>query len=210
MPTHKKSTNIGYFRLRKINPVIKFLTISDIIIISGFGLIAPIFAVFITDSIKGGTLEVVGIAMAIYLLAKSLGQIPAASIIDRIKGELDDYWVLLIGSILFSLIPLFYLVVDTPIHLYIVQFFYGLATAVTLPTWYALFTRHIDKEHEGIEWGVYQTLVDLGSAGAASLGGFLAARLGFDYLFVLVSIISLIGSLFIVGVYKSMNVVKKK
>jgi len=79
---------------------------------------------------------------------------------------------------------------------------------VTLPAWMAIFTRHIDKEHEGVEWGVYRTLVDLGAAGAASLGGFLAYRLGFMPLFILVSIISLIGSLFLVFIYKDMKVGK--
>lgn len=195
----------NYFILRKINSVIRILTISDVLIISGFGLVAPIFAVFITDSIKGGTLEVVGIASAIYLLAKSLGQIPAAIIIDKIKGEKDDFWAMLIGSVIFSIVPLFYLVINTPVQLYLVQLMYGISTAITLPAWMAIFTRHIDKKHEGVEWGVYQTLVDLGGAGAASLGGFLAYRFGFAPLFVLVSITSFIGTFFLVGVYKSMK-----
>jgi len=77
----------NYFILRKINSVIRILTISHVLIISGFGLVAPIFAVFINNTIKGGTLEVIGIASAIYLLAKSLGQIPSATIIDKIKGK---------------------------------------------------------------------------------------------------------------------------
>jgi MFS family permease len=195
----------NYFILRKINSVIRILTISDVLIISGFGLVAPIFAVFITDSIKGGTLEVVGIASAVYLLAKSLGQIPVAVIIDKIKGEKDDFWAMLIGSVIFSIVPLFYLVINTPMQLYLVQLMYGLSTAVTLPAWMAIFTRHIDKRHEGVEWGVYQTLVDLGGAGAASLGGFLAYRFGFAPLFVLVSVISFIGTFFLVGVYKKMK-----
>ena len=195
----------NYFILRKINSVIRILTISDVLIISGFGLVAPIFAVFITDSIKGGTLEVVGIASAIYLIAKSLGQIPVAIIIDKIRGEKDDFWAMLIGSAVFSIIPLFYLIITTPMQLYLVQFIYGLSTAVTLPAWMAIFTRHIDRKHEGVEWGVYQTLVDLGGAGAASLGGFLAYRFGFAPLFVLVSIASFIGTFFLIGVYKSMK-----
>ncbi len=201
----KKQERKGYFKLREINPVIRFLTISDLLILSGFGFVAPIFAIFITDSIQGGTIEVAGIAAAIYLFSKSLGQIPAASIVDRIKGEIDDFWTLIVGSFLFSIIPLFYIIINTPIQLYIVQVFYGLATAVAVPTWYALFTRHIDKDHEGIEWGVYQTLVDLGGAGTAFAGGLLVAKFGFSYLFVLVSIISLVGSFFLLGAYKYLN-----
>jgi len=202
----EKQKKENYFTLKDINPVVRFLTISDILILSGFGLISPIFAVFIVDIIKGGNLEVVGIASAVYLLTRSLTQIPAAAMIDKIKGERDDFWALLIGSLVFSLVPLAYLFVSTPMHLYFVQFFYGLATALTYPSWLAIFTRHIDKEHEGVEWGVYQTLVDLGGAASASLGGFLAYQFGFNLLFVLVSLISFMGSIFLLGIYRKMRV----
>jgi len=106
MEPQKGEIKKDYFTLKKINPVIRFLTISDVLIIGGFGLVAPIFAIFITKSIEGGTVEVAGIAAAIYLLAKSLGQIPVAVIIDKIKGEKDDFWAVLIGSIIFSIIPI--------------------------------------------------------------------------------------------------------
>ncbi|MFH1522887.1 MAG: MFS transporter [Patescibacteria group bacterium] len=201
----KKESWENYFNLRKINKVIRFLTISDILIVSGLGLVAPIFAVFITESIKGGTLEVIGIASAVYLLTKSLGQIPIASIIDKSKGKKDDFWAMFIGSVIFSIVPLFYLVISSPIELYIVQFFYGLSAAIIFPSWMAIFTRHIDKKHEAIEWGVYQTLADLGSAGAALLGGFLAFRFGFTSLFIIVSITCFIGSMFLVVIYKQMK-----
>lgn len=209
MPSKKRRKPLGYFSLKKINPVIRYLTISDILVIGGFGLILPIFAVFITESIKGGTVEVVGIAMAIYLITKSLGQIPVAGIIDKIKGERDDFWVMFIPSVLYSLVPLLYLTIDTPEGLYLVQFIYGLAAAAVFPAWMAIFTRHIDKEHEGVEWGVYQTLVDLGSAAAASLGGFIAFRFGFEYLFLVVSITVFIGSMFLLGIYQQTKVISK-
>lgn len=194
-----------YFNVRKINSVIRFLTLSDIFLLGAFGLIAPVFAVFVIGNINMGTVEVVGIAEGIYLLTRSVGQIPFAALIDRIKGEKDDYWALFIGSLVFSVIPLFYLVISEPWHLYVLQFFYGLASAATYPSWYAIFTRHIDKNHEGVEWGVYQTLVDFSMAATASIGGFIAYRYGFSQLFILVSIVSVVGSLFIMAVYKNMR-----
>ena len=204
MSNQKLKKQPGYFSVKKINSVIRFLTLSDILVVGGFGLILPIFAVYITEGIKGGTVEVVGIAMAIYLITKSLGQIPVASVIDKIKGENDDFWVMFVGSIFYSLIPLAYIFIETPTGLYIVQFFYGLTAAFVFPSWMAIFTRHIDKEHEGIEWGVYQTMVDLGSAVAASLGGLIAYRFGFNMLFIIVSISIFLGSMFLLGVRKRM------
>jgi len=204
MPHQKIKKQPGYFSVKKINSVIRFLTLSDILIVGGFGLVLPIFAVYITESINGGTVEVIGIAMTIYLLTKSLGQIPVASIIDKIKGENDDFLVMFIGSIFYALIPLAYVFIKTPIELYIIQFFYGLSAAFVFPSWMAIFTRHIDKEHEGVEWGVYQTMVDLGSAVTASLGGLIAYRFGFNMLFIIVSISIFLGSMFLLGVRKRM------
>jgi len=205
MHIFKRKHPHSYFRLKQINKVIRYLTLSDIMVISGFGMILPIFAVYITKSIEGGTVEVAGIATAIYLFTKSLGQIPIASIIDRIKGERDDFWAMFIGSVFFSLIPLLYIFAKTPMSLYLVQFIYGLAAAATVPSWYAIFTRHIDKNHEGVEWGAYQTFVDLGSAIAAFIGGFIAYRFGFAPLFIIVSLIILTGAIFLLSVYKSMT-----
>jgi len=204
MPHQKLKKQPGYFSIKKINSVIRFLTLSDILIVGGFGLVLPIFAVYITESINGGTVEVIGIAMTIYLLTKSLGQIPVASIIDKIKGENDDFLVMFIGSIFYALIPLAYIFIKTPLELYVVQFFYGLAAAFVYPSWMAIFTRHIDKEHEGIEWGAYQTMVDLGSAVTASLGGLIAYRFGFNMLFIIVSISIFLGSMFLLGIRKRM------
>src|SRR4030042_4678138 len=87
-----------YLALKGISKVIKILTMSDILMMGGFGLLSPIFAVFITDTIQGGNVEVVGIATTIYLLTKSLCQLFAAEIIDKIKGERDDFWSMFIGS----------------------------------------------------------------------------------------------------------------
>jgi len=204
-PAQIKKNWKSYFSLRKINLVIRFLTFSDLIVVSGFGLIAPIFAVFITDNIKGGDVEVVGLAAGIYLVAKSIFQIPFGIIIDKIRGEKDDFWFMFIGYMLFSAAPLMYIIISTPFQLYAFQFAYGIMNALASPSWYAIFTRHIDKNYEGMEWAIYSTVTQLGAAGAALLGGLLAARFGFNFLFVAVSIASFIGSFFLLGIYRKMR-----
>jgi len=72
-----------YLFLSDINPVIRFLIISDVVIIGAGGLLGPIFAIFVEDFVVGGNEVVVGIAAAIYLSTKSVLQIPTAHMIDR-------------------------------------------------------------------------------------------------------------------------------
>ena len=189
----------------KVSSVVRTLTISDIFILSGFGLIAPIFSIFLDTKIEGANLEMVGIASMIYLLTKSLGQLPVAQVIDRLKGEDDDFWLMVIGSLATSLVPLLYLLARTPVHIYAIQFVYGLSQAMTFPSWMAIFTRHIDSDKEGVEWGAYYTLTDLFGAGAAAIGGAVAYHLGFAPLFVVVSVMSFFGSGWLLLVRKNMR-----
>lgn len=191
----KRSIRLENYFLKDINPVIRFLIISDTVVIGAAGLLGPIFALFIEDFIQGGNETVAGLAAGIYLFTKSVLQIPIAHFIDRIRGEKDDFWLMFICTILIALIPLLYLIIHTPSQLYLVQFVLGLFTAFTFPTYMALFTRHIDKEKEGTEWGIYFTLTDLTSAALATVGGFLAATQGFGVLIAVVVAVSLVGSL---------------
>ncbi len=186
--------------LLKVNPVIRFLILADIVTYGAVGLLGPIFAVFVTDFIQGGTLEVAGIAAAVYLLTKSLTQIPAAAIIDRICGDKDDYWFLVGGMITVNLIPLLYLLVNNPLELYATQFLLGIATAFTFPSFMALFTRYVDQEHAGTTWGIYYTLVDISQAATAAMGGVLAATLGFEKVIYLVTSLGILSTLFYIPI----------
>lgn len=191
----QRSTKLEHYLLKDINPVIRLLIISDTVFMGAAGLLGPIFALFVKDFIQGGNAAVAGLAAAIYLFTKSILQIPIAHFVDRVRGEKDDFWLMFIFTILIALIPLFYLVITTPFQLYIVQFILGLFTAFTFPTYMAIFTRHIDKEKEGTEWGVYFTLTDLTSAALAAVGGYIATTQGFPILIVAVVVVSLIGAI---------------
>ncbi|MBU0646210.1 MFS transporter [Patescibacteria group bacterium] len=184
-----------YLLLTNISPVIKYLTISDVILFSGSGLFSPIFAIFVVDNISGANVAVVGVATTIFWVTKSVVQVPVANLVDRIRGDRDDFWFMFIGTICSALVPLAYLLVSTVPQLYFVQFLHGAITATTFPSFMALYTRHIDKDREGTEWGVYHTLTDFSWALTAAIGGFVALVIGFPALIWSVSVISLFGAL---------------
>jgi MFS family permease len=196
-----------YFLLH-INFVIRMLILSDVIWGGAVGLLGPIFAIFIVDFIEGGNAAVAGVAMAIYLVVKSVMQIPAASIIDKIRGEKDDFWILFVGSLLGALMPLLYLVISTPTQLYVVEALYGLVIAFTFPSYMVIYTRHIDKEKEATSWGIYFTLNDFSAAIAASIGGIVAELIGFKPLIVGVVILSVLGVLLIFPIRPYMRMPK--
>jgi len=184
----------GHFPFYGINPVVRFLIVSDVVLVGAAGLLTPVFAIFILERISGGDAAVVGISAAIFLLAKSSVQIAGASVIDRIRGERDDFLMLLASTLVFSLLPLLYLIIDSAPELYAVQALNGVATGLSFPPYMAIMTRHIDKRREGTEWGIRFTLTDLIAAGAATVGGLIAVRFGFDLLIYLLVAAQLLGT----------------
>lgn len=193
-----------YFLL-DMNVVIRLLIMSDVIWMGATGLLGPIFALYVVDFIPGADAAVAGTAAAIYLVTKSLLQVPVASIIDKIRGEQDDYWFLVCGSLCAALTPLSYLFIHGIAQLYLVQFILGAITAVTFPSYMAIFTRHIDHTREGTEWGVYFTLVDLSGAVAASAGGVMSTYLGFHTLIIVMVGISLLGASILIPIRSRMR-----
>lgn len=190
----KRAIKLKHYFLQDINPVVRFLILSDTVMSGAVGLLGPIFALFIADFIQGGNEAVAGLAAGIYMFTRGVLQIPFAHIMDRIRGEKDDYWFMVTFTMIIAVVPLAYLMIGTPLQLYIVQAVLGLCTAFTYPSFMAIFTRHIDKKKEGTEWGIYFTLNDFVSALFAALGGYVAATQGFYVLILSVVAINVMGT----------------
>ncbi len=177
----------------KINPVIRYLVFADFFVNAGFSVFAPILAVFITKQISGGSIETVGFAAAIVQITKIAIELPVARILDKNHGEYDDFISLIFGSTLIALVPFMYLMASQVFHLYIISAVYGIGIGFTVPPWYAIFSRHIDKFQESLDWSLDSISVGLAAGGAAALGGVLAQRLGFHWVFVIGGLLAILG-----------------
>jgi len=200
-----KSLLKRYFSGVKINKVIEYLTFSDILMMSGWGLISPIIAVFFTEQIIGGSVQLAGFASAAYFLTKSIVQIPVARYIDLRRGEWDDYKVMITGSLLITLSAFLYIFIKYPWQVFIVQIVYGVGGAFSYPSWLAIFTRHIDKKEEGFEWSIYFTMTDIGAALTSGLGGLMIAQFGYQPVFAIVGVLSLVGTIFLAGITRNLK-----
>ena len=187
------------------NKIIRTLILSDIFIISGFGLVSPILAVFFTEQIQGGDVKVAGLASTVYLITKSLLILPVGRFIDRKKGEKDDFYAMVLGSTLTSFVPFSYLFISSPAQVYLVQMLYGLGEALSYPSWLAIFTRHVGSKKTGFTWGLYYTMTDVFGAITAGVGGAIASHLGFRPLFMVVGTMSLVGSSVLLLFYKELR-----
>ncbi len=175
----------------KINKTIRFLIISDFFLFFAVGLLAPIFAVFILKNIDN-RIEVIGYAISCYWITRVLTVVPLSRLMDRIKGEIDEYAFMIAGTFLISIIPLFYIISSQAWHIYLLQFIYGLANSMAVPAWRILFTNHIDSRTVGFEWSLEDIGIGIATAISASAGAFVAGKFGFNVLFIVISFFGLV------------------
>ena len=174
-----------------LNKVIRGLILSDFLLQSGWGLIGPIFAIFITQQIQGGSLVSVGFIAATYWFIKSIAQPFIAHFLDVKKGEGDDFKFLIYGLFLANLVPLGYIFATQLWHVFLLEIIRGLCMACVIPGWAGIFTRHIDKGWEAFSWSIESTGIGLAFAFSAAFGGILVTFLGFKAVFILVSFFGL-------------------
>ena len=174
-----------------MDKTIKLLILSDIFLITGFGLIDPFLAVFIKDRLINGSLMAAGFATTLFLITKSLVQLPFSKYIDNHREKIK---YLITGTLIVSIVPFIFVLASKMEHIYIAQVIRGIGAGLAVPTWLSLFTTHIDKGREGYEWSIYSTFVGLGIALSGLIGATIASFFGFKTAFIIVGILTLTGS----------------
>ncbi len=176
---------------RKINKTIRFLVASDFFLFFAVGLLGPIFAVFVLKNIEN-RIEVIGYAVSCYWITRVVTVVPLSRLMDKIKGEFDEFTFMIAGTLLISLIPLFYIASSASWHIYVLQCLNGLANSMAVPAWRILFTNHVDRQVIGFEWSLEDIGVGVATAISAAVGAFIASKFGFTVLFVIISAIGLV------------------
>lgn len=188
--------------LKSINKVIKALVFSDLALLFGWGLIDPILAVFVLQRIKGGDTQVVGIAVGIYWLLKSLITLPISKFLDKTDGEKDDFYAMVFGILVTSFIPLGLLFASEPWHLYVLQAIHATAMAFALPAWCGIFTRHIQKGKEAFSWSLDNSALGIGAGLAGIVGGVSVKIVGFKALLVGVFVLTFLSAVILLFIKK--------
>lgn len=184
----------------KMGRIVRYFILADLALLAGWGLIEPVFAVFILDRVQGATVITLGISAAIYWLVKSVIQIPIALFLDKTPSERDDYIFLVVGLILAGITSLSFILVDRIWQLYLVQFMHAVAFAFYVPSWSGIFARHLDQGHQAFDFTLDSAIVGLSSGVASFLSGLLVVWFGYNTIFVLGALFSFVSSLVVFSV----------
>lgn len=181
-----------------MNKALKLLIFSDVFVISGFGFISPILAIFIKDNLIGGTIVSAGIASAIFLITHSLLQILFAYKFN----PKDRIWMLWFGTGLIALVPFGYIFAKSIYHIFLIQFIYGIAAAFAYPSWSSLFTSNLEKGQRGFQYAIYSSSVGIATAITAGVGALIAEKIGFQWVFSFTGLFAIIGFLILLKLEK--------
>ncbi|OGZ19335.1 MAG: hypothetical protein A3F95_01140 [Candidatus Nealsonbacteria bacterium RIFCSPLOWO2_12_FULL_39_31] len=194
---------------KNINKVIRILMVSDFFLNAGWGFLSPIFAIFIVQRITAGdtiqAAKVAGFAALFYWITKSSLQIPIGRYLDKNRGEKDDFIFMFLGTLIVSLAPLGFMISSSPWHIYLFNTIHALGMAMMIPSWYAIFGRHIDKGREAFEWGLDSTSLGIGVGITGACGGIISALFGFNAIFIAAWLLNLISAFVILSIRKEIS-----
>lgn len=174
-----------------MHKIIKILITTSVLCNIGFALYEPIYAIFVQQI--GGNILDAAISMGLFSIVLGTFTIIFGKLTDS-KKRLKNRLVVLGYAVVTSAF-LGYYFVRNPIHLFAVQIIIGLGTAMIDPGWNALFGRHVQKNNEATEWGLWGGGKQIAVGIFSIMGGIVASTFGFKTLILLMFAFELLATI---------------
>lgn len=193
----------------KLSKVITYYIYWDFTVNSAWGFLSPVFAIFVVQNVATGSIaqgaRITGFATLAYWVTKAILQMPIATYLDKNHGEIDDFWFYFIGSLLTGLVPFGFLFSSMAWQVYVLQIIHAVGMSMVVPSANAIFVRHIDKGREAYETGLNNTLAGIGVGVTGAAGGVIAGYFGFQAIFILTGVLTLVSTIFIFAMKNEMQ-----
>mgnify|MGYP003968074129 CR=1 FL=1 len=193
-------TRFKYLELQGIGMKkgLKILLLSDTWATLALGMIGPIYAIFVADI--GGDILDASWAYFAFMITSGVVMYFISHWEDKVKHKNR---LITLGYSLTALGCLSYIFVDSQLTLVITQMILGVAEAVQVPAYDAMYSSYLRKHKAASEWGNWEAMQYIVTAIAALAGGYLAKSLGFKALFVAMFIFSLFSVFTSLGMFKN-------
>ncbi len=194
---------------KPLNKIIKILVFSDLFLHGGWGLLGPVFAIFLLKNIAVGDIaqgvKIAGFASLAYFATMVCLRIPISKYLDRNHGEKDDFWFLVIGTFLAGISPFGFMISSQPWHIYVFQIVHAAGMAMAFTSWDAIYTRHLNKGKEAFAWAFDGTIIAFSAGIGGAVGGILAGAFGFRIVFILAGSFSILASFLLLFMHKEIS-----
>jgi predicted MFS family arabinose efflux permease len=174
-----------------MNAVVKAFIVSEIFLWSSWNAIIPIFAIFAATKIPGGNTEIAASSFSAYLIVRVIFELISGKYLSK-STDAQKFAISILGIVLISLGYVGFALTENILGLFIYYGVIGMGLGIASPAKNCLFSSHLDKDKEVTEWSIYDGFVFMGMAMSAAIGGFIANRYGFTFLFYLVAVTNLL------------------
>jgi len=174
-----------------INAVVKAFIVSEIFLWSSWNAIIPIFAIFAATKIPGGNTEIAASSFSAYLIVRVIFELISGRYLSK-STDAQKFAMSILGIVLISLGYVGFAMTKNILSLFVFYGVIGMGLGIASPAKNCLFSSHLDKDKEVTEWSIYDGFVFMGMAMSATIGGFIANRYGFTFLFYLVAATNLL------------------
>lgn len=166
--------------------------ITDGIILFAGAMFGPIYALFVEKI--GGDLMDASFAFAVFSVTAGIVTIISGRYSDKIKETKN---IIVIGYLIMAIGFFGYIFVNSLWSLLIIQVVVGLGEAIYFPAYDAVYSENLSVNKLGRGWAAWEAISYFMAAIGAVAGGFLVSIFGFDAMFIIVSILCLISSIYI-------------
>jgi MFS family permease len=156
----------------------------------GEGMMGPLFAVF-AEKVGGDILDITW-AWATYLVITGVCYIFVGRLLNN-KPYKEK--VMVLGYGLNALFSFGYLLVDSPLKLFIVQAGLGIAEAIGTPAWDALYAKNLTEEMDAYAWGLSTGQSQVVTGIAFGIGGLITHFISFEALFIIMGSIQIMAAI---------------
>lgn len=176
------------------NPIVKVFIVSETFFWSSWNSIMPIYAVFVADEVPGGNIETAASTVSVYFITRVIFELVSGKILTN-ASEFRKFLMTILGICIVALSFVGFAMALNTFSLYVFYALTGVGLGLASPAKNSLFSSHLDRGKESAEWGIYDAAVFFGMACSAALGGFIAVKYGFRFLFLLAAVFTLVGSI---------------
>lgn len=172
---------------------------SDVLVWGTYLVAYPLQGIYLSYQHGDKAIQYVAVGLSIYYLMRAVLQIPIGSLVDKIKGDFDEIWALGIGCTLIGLSFVVFPFTTNEVEYYLLMALAGIGGAFDLIGWRKLFAKNLDKDKEGREYALYETIMSLCTAIFSLIGGEFSSISHeiFRAFFLVIGLITIIGGIFV-------------
>jgi len=173
-----------------INRQNKYLIISNLSFYGTFGLLFPIFPIFLREKIPGMNIQNIATTIAIFLFFKALFTWIFTQYLYQKNTKKRALLKNILGSILFTIATWLYTQASNIESIFFIQIIFSISFALTIPSWNYLIETSVKKQYILSFYKLHATSLTLILASMSIIGGFIAYNFNFQTLFYTMTILS--------------------